>query len=155
MIPILADAAAVPTWAWGTGFAAAVMVSLWAIAAGMNQLDEFFARRKDQPSGAEVRIEAIDKFVHKREFDALVQANNDTHDAIFRKIGGVERGMIEKIDALRKEMHEMEHRLTDASDERIRAVHSRIDELGKEFRESISDMPLQVVTLLRNTGAIK
>jgi hypothetical protein len=66
-MPPLANIDTVPPWAWGTGFAAAVMVALWAIAAGMNQLDEFFARRKDKPSGQDVRNEAHERFATKAD----------------------------------------------------------------------------------------
>lgn len=126
---LLAETTAVPAWAWGTGFAAAVMVALCAIAAGMNQLDDFFARRKDKPAAADVRSETHEKFVLKTDFDAHVAANAETHDGIFRKIGGVERGVGEKLERIRSEMHDMELRLTKHGEERAEKTHNRINEV--------------------------
>jgi hypothetical protein len=34
-------------------------------------------------------------------------------------------------------------------------LHGRITDQAKEFNKSINELPMQIVTLLRNTGAIK
>lgn len=126
MLSIIAQSLPDPASAASIGW---VVLSLAALAVAWNQIDEWFGRRKDKPTGADVRSEAHDKFVLKRDFDAMQEANSEAHDGIFRKIGGIERGMGAKVDDMRKEMHEMELRLTKHGEERAEKTHNRINDV--------------------------
>ena len=69
-----------------------VLVILVSIITGLRQGIGFVKEIKDKPAASEVRAEVLDRFVPKEQFCAHVERNDITHEQIFTKIGGVERG---------------------------------------------------------------
>lgn len=105
--------------------------SLMAFAAALATVGLFLNSRKRQQSELypqPLRVEAAEKFVGHKEFQAHVEWNLREHENLFRKIGGVERGHAEKMDQKFSELQ----RSTEAGREKL---HERINEILGEVRE--------------------
>jgi hypothetical protein len=84
----------------------------------------------------------------KTEFEKHCELNRAEHSVIFSRFSGVEdsasrRGaaLYEKIDNVRKELHQ-------ATTDQTTALTTKIEDIQ-------ADMPSRIIALLRNTGVIK
>lgn len=83
-----------------------LMMGLASLATAWNQIDSWLDRRKDKPAPAQVAAEARELYVTKPElqkletdFSRLADGNRQEHDNLFRKLGGVERGLRAEVKA--------------------------------------------------------
>src|SRR5579863_2748266 len=78
--------------------------------------------------------------VDKKDFDRFVEANDDAHERIFAKIGGVERGANDRLDkrmaevaselkAIHGKMEQDKMAVIEAGNERGMGIHGRINDL--------------------------
>lgn len=98
---------------------------------GMKLLD----RAKDRPHPGDVRAEAVDRFASKTEVSELRRVNNDEHNAIHAKIGGVERGITQRIEARLLEMQRESNDGRDKLHDRINDVLAAVSELRGTVNE--------------------
>lgn len=91
-------------------------------------------------SGVSTIVTLISLFATRREVESLEK----------RLVG-----MEEANDALRNEIGQMERRLSEASEKRIEHLDSKIADLAREFGDATRALPMQIVTLLKNTGALE
>ncbi len=113
-----------------------ILVSLFALVAGLNQVLRFYDRLKDKPAPADLKKAAAEKFVRREDClrmhgqleaqFALVgqQRADDAKDAV-----GSRKGIYEQIAMVRAEMVQMERRLNEDSETRQEKVHARVDEV--------------------------
>ena len=99
------------------------------------------SRRDIHPQPLEVK--GTIEFARKEELHTHVRRNEVEHDNMFKKLGGVERGLSEKISAVSGNMHA------------LTASNNQQNEQLAEMRETLKDMPSEIIALLKNTGAIK
>lgn len=114
-----------------------VCVILVAVITGLNQGIGFFRSLKDNPPPAEVARESAATFATKTEFNQHVEWNRREHENLFAKVGGVERGVAERLGS---RLTEIEHK-ADASREKL---HDRINEIlasVSEVRGILSKLP--------------
>jgi hypothetical protein len=122
---ILAEATPSPTTLW------LALNSIMAFAAAMATVGLYLNSRKRQQAELypqPLRVEATEKFVGQKEFQAHVDWNLREHENLFRKIGGVERAHVERMDQKFSELQ----RTTEAGREKL---HERINEILGEVRE--------------------
>ena len=91
-------------------------------------------------SGVSTIVALVSLFATRREVEALE-----------RRLAAME----EANDALRDQIVQMERRLTEASEKRIDHLDGKIAELAREFGDATRSLPMQIVTLLKNTGALE
>jgi hypothetical protein len=88
----------------------------------INQVLKIVDRMKDKPAPGEVRAEAIDRFVHKSDFQKFKEDNLSEHKELFLKIGGVERSVTERLE------HKIDESIKSAEVSRS-ALHQRINRI--------------------------
>lgn len=99
-------------------FVGVLMMGLASLATAWNQIDSWLDRRKDKPAPAEVAQQARELYATKPElqkletdFSTLADHNRQEHDNLFRKLGGVERGLRAEMKAdvatLTTQLHEL------------------------------------------------
>jgi hypothetical protein len=82
-----------------------------------------------------LQVQGVDRFVEKSTFDRALQKNDEEHKQIFAKINGSDRGVHQQFEAVRKEMHEMELRITSCGEERTTKVHDRVNQVLEAVSE--------------------
>lgn len=93
------------------------------------------------PQPLNVRME--EQFLTRSEY-----TNSQT--ALASRLSAVESSlarMSSELQVVRKEF-------ADAGDARSRRIHERIDSMRSEIEDKLHSLPLQIITLLRNTGAL-
>jgi hypothetical protein len=120
------------------GWIACVVFTMW----GFHIAQKIWDRSKQRPSPGEVHADALERFVAKETFVALVTKNDAVHEQIFSKIGGVERGAAAAVD---KKMEELRtERRNDLS-----AIHHDINEVGKKVAGLEKETELQNQSMAR------
>jgi len=118
------------------GWATVIMGSIFVI---INQGASLVDRLKSKPAPADVRAESLDKFATKVDLQQAVLKNDQEHNNVWSKIGGMERGLKEEIDlkvtGVSRELVEMERRLNKSDEERTSRVHDRLDNIFAEVAE--------------------
>lgn len=123
----LADAV-VPTWA---AFVGAVV--LVASVAG-NWAQVVMARRKEKEPPQPFRVELEREFTSNIEFHRHLEDNKREHENLFSKIGGVERGMGNKLDAKFTEMQRSAEEGREKLHNRVNDVLTAVSQLQGELR---------------------
>jgi hypothetical protein len=130
MFVVLADAAAgVPSGAQWTGFEVVIAFVL-AQAAGVAAIIGVFLRQKRSATihPQPLQIEWAKEFTSQTEFQKHLERNAREHENLFSKIGGVERGMMSKLDDKFSDMQ-------GKAEEGREKLHVRINEIFGELRE--------------------
>lgn len=89
-----------------------------------NGILKLIDRFKDKPAPSDVRSEAHQAFVPKQDLKEHLEWDREEHDKLFRKIGGVERGQIERMDLKFAEMQQ-------SAEEGREKIHERINDVLK------------------------
>lgn len=80
------------------------------------------------------------RFVERAEFESAIEQTRRERDQIHAKIGGVERGLAEKLESLRNEVHQMELRILKAGEDRATSTHDRINDVLAAVSELRGEM---------------
>ena len=133
LIPMLAQAETVPS-----EFLKNFLMIVAAVAASAYYIKVlFWGEGQKTPQPFEVR--AAKDYVHKEEFNTLVQSNEAAHRDMFSKIGGVERGsrqqLESKFEAIQRSQEEGREKLHDRINDVLEAV--------SELRGTVNEMRKQ------------
>lgn len=119
-----------------------IVVSLAALAAGWNQIDDFLKRRAGTDSERTVGpqpfvVKTATEFVHKQSFEQHVQHNTDRHAQIF-----------EQIRVLREDMNDKLKQDTDALHEKANGIAVAV--AGLEATTEIQNQQLANIVTVQN-----
>lgn len=136
-------------------FSAPVDIAGWLaiaffVVALLNAALKLADRLKDKPAASEVRAEASDKFVAKSDYLAALAKNDQEHKDIWGKLGGMERGVGSRLDALRSEMAANKDAILEAGQERSDKITAASDATATHIHDRINDV-LSAVSELRGT----
>jgi hypothetical protein len=112
-------------------------MAAFALAAGVNQLLRLLDRLREKPTPIET---------YETKTSALIERQH-----VERRIQKVEADIVR----LSGDIHTLGVTLAETGESRARRLHERIDTVRAELATQISNMPSQMVALLKNTGAIE
>jgi hypothetical protein len=98
-----------------------ILLALLAAAVGIRAL--FPRKVVNQISPDPLRVQGVERYLEKREFDDFKKWNDGEHSKIFHKIGGVERGAGEKMDAKFSELQR-------SAEEGREKIHKRLNRIS-------------------------
>ena len=99
-----------------------LIVALAALVVILNNGLKLADRMKGKPPASQVAAESAEKFVSKPEFREHVHRSDVEHQNIWKKLGGLERG-------LGAEMKAMELRIQESDEHRSEKLHDRVNEV--------------------------
>ena len=122
-------------------WAVLILVSVSAVMA----VASYFATRREvddvktRLGKMEDEPDSFERFVSKPEFSAHIEHNRHEHENLFKKLGGVERGTMSRMDAISQEFrafvtHSVESLVKSNNDGRGK-LHERINEILVEVSE--------------------
>lgn len=88
----------------------------------VNGVMKLVDRVKGKPAAGDVAREAADKFTTKTEFRDHAEWNLNEHQNLFSKIGGVERGMNDRLDKKFTDLQESAHEGREKLHKRINRI---------------------------------
>jgi hypothetical protein len=109
-----------------------LIVGLASLATAINQIDDFFERRKTKPG-----------------FPPAEQLEN-SQEALAARVEKLELA----VGDIRREMKADREELARTASIRAAGIYKKIDEVRAEFSASQRSLPNEIVTLLKNTNAI-
>jgi len=120
-----------------------LVVGLASLCVAINQIDDFFERRKVKPG-----------------FPPVEQLEN-SQNALAQRVDGLEAGLAD----VRREMKEDREALARSASARAAGIYKKVDEVRSEFSANLEtvrheltenqrSLPNEIVTLLKNTNAI-
>lgn len=109
-----------------------LVVGLASLCVAVNQIDDFFERRKPRAG-----------------FPPVEQLEN-AHIILVQRVDRLEDALGE----LRREMKQDRAAQAQAASERVRGIHQRIDDVRAELAANQRSLPNEIVALLKNTNAI-
>lgn len=116
------------------GWLACLAFILWIV----NLVWKLADRAKQRPAPSDVQRESVEKFVAKTEFANHVEWNRREHENLFAKIGGVERGLTQRIesrlDKMQADSHEGREKIHDRINEILAAVSNLEGRLEEKSR---------------------
>lgn len=95
-----------------------------------------YLNSKVKPAPGDVRFEAVNKFATKDELRALTENNDGVHKDIFHRMGGMERGITQRIDDKLKIAH-------DERRQDMHTLHSEINDVGRKVAGLEKETELQ------------
>lgn len=137
MNPIFAQAATQEVTFRDIGLVVCVLMLILLVVAQVMQLVD---RNKKQPREVTFAGEPVDR----KDFDAHVKRNQEEHDNLFKKLGGAERGIEER---LRSEMRRTE----EAAKESRKNLHEELTVV----RENVAKLSANTETLDQRTVRIE
>ncbi len=109
-----------------------LVVGLAALCVAVNQMDDFFERRK--PRAGFPPVEQL----------------QESHHTLSERVDRLEASLAE----LRREMKEERLMQTQEASERVRGIYQRIEGVRAELAANQRSLPNEIVSLLKNTNAI-
>jgi hypothetical protein len=109
-----------------------LVVGLASLCVAVNQIDDFFERRKP------------------RQGFPPVEQLESSRVALAERVKSLEEAMAE----IRREMREDREAQVRSASARAAGIYKKIDEVRAELSESQRSLPNEIVTLLKNTNAI-
>lgn len=128
-----------------------VALAIGGLALAFNQVHEFWQRIKDKPAPAEVAQEARDRYASKTECLSRHQVVDRQLAELQSRVEAQRQEFEGKLEEGRAQAEESRARLYAHIDQKIAEVQANV----ARVHERVDNLPSQVVTLLKNTRAIR